>query len=105
MGASMSRTTRWLRLNRGLPVILTVLIAVMATLFATTDTVLAEHGPVGTGVVLITESSGSTDVDEEGATSDTYTVVLSEAPSGFFEKVVILVLPPAGQLEVDASGG
>ena len=73
--ASMSRTTRWLGLNRGLPVILAVLIAVMATLFATTDTVSA----VGEGVT-ITESGGSTDVTEGGAT-DTFTVVLDASPS------------------------
>ena len=82
--ASMSRTTRWLGLNRGLPVILAVLIAVMATLFATTDTVSA----VGEGVT-ITESGGSTDVTEGGAT-DTFTVVLDASPS--FETVIVFVL-------------
>ncbi len=92
--ASMSRTTRWLGLNRGLPVILAVLIAVMATLFATTDTVSA----VGEGVT-ITESGGSTDVTEGGAT-DTFTVVLDASPS--FETVIVFVL---GLVDVSVSTG
>ena len=59
-------------------------IAVMTTLFATTDTVSA----VGEGVT-ITESGGSTDVTEGGAT-DTFTVVLDASPS--FETVIVFVL-------------
>ncbi len=66
----------------------------MATLFATTDTVSA----VGEGVT-ITESGGSTDVTEGGAT-DTFTVVLDASPS--FETVIVFVL---GLVDVSVSTG
>ena len=76
----MSRTTRWLRSNRGLPVIgLAVLVAVLVPLFATVNTVSAQ---AAAGVTIV-ESSGSTDGTEGGAT-DTYTVVLDAVPSGPF---------------------
>jgi len=51
--------------------------------------------------VSITESGGSTDVDEAGPTSDTYTIVLGELPTADVEVVV----DPDEETDVGAGGG
>ncbi|MFC1766916.1 hypothetical protein ACFL6U_33180, partial [Planctomycetota bacterium] len=53
-----------------------------------------------TAGVTIVESGGSTDVAEEGPTSDTYTVVLDSQPSG----TVTITVDPDSQSEVNSSG-
>ena len=55
--------------------------------------------PLG-GAVSITETDDSTDVGEEGPTSDTYTVVLGSEPTDS----VIITVNPDGQTEVNSSG-
>ena len=49
------------------------------------------------GVVAITESDGSTDVDEEGPTSDSYEVALTRAPAAD----VVITLTPDDQVTLD----
>ncbi|UCF44288.1 MAG: S8 family serine peptidase [Planctomycetota bacterium] len=50
--------------------------------------------------VTITESNGSTDVDEEGPTSDTYTVVLDSQPA----ETVSITVDPDVETEVNSNG-
>ncbi|MFA6475594.1 MAG: hypothetical protein WCV88_05365, partial [Patescibacteria group bacterium] len=52
-----------------------------------------------TAGITLTESGGSTDVEEEGATSDTYNVVLSSEPTS---DVTIEIIPDS-QIDIDAS--
>ena len=59
----------------------------------------SEVGPPPPGVT-ITESSGSTDVAEEGPTSDTYTVVLDTLPTG----TVTITVDPDIETEVNSNG-
>ncbi|MHC4155175.1 MAG: LamG-like jellyroll fold domain-containing protein, partial [Planctomycetota bacterium] len=72
----------------------------------TLDTVYIDHmfirsviGPPPPGVT-ITESNGSTDVAEEGPTSDTYTVVLDTLPSD----TVTITVDPDVETEVNSNG-
>ncbi|UCD29976.1 MAG: metallophosphoesterase, partial [Planctomycetota bacterium] len=50
--------------------------------------------------VTITESGGSTDVDEEGSTSDTYTIVLDTQPTG----PVTITVDPDMDTEINNNG-
>jgi hypothetical protein len=72
----------------------------------TLDTIYIDHifirsetGPSPPGVTII-ESSGSTDVDEEGPTSDTYTVVLDTQPSD----TVTITVDPDMETQVNSNG-
>jgi len=56
--------------------------------------------PPSGGTVSITETDGSTDVAEEGPTSDTYTVVLDAEPTDS----VIITVDPDGETEVNSNG-
>ena len=56
--------------------------------------------PPSGGTVSITETDDSTDVAEEGPTSDTYTVVLDSQPASS----VIITVDPDGETEVDSNG-
>lgn len=56
-------------------------------------------GPVA-GVTII-ESGGSTDVNEEGETADTYTLALNTAPAG---PVTVEVTVPDGQTQISSDG-
>jgi hypothetical protein len=60
-------------------------------------TVTANVTDNDTAGVTITESGGSTDVDEEGPTSDTYDVVLDSEPTDD----VIIAISPDAQCETD----
>jgi hypothetical protein len=59
----------------------------------------SDVGPPSPGV-KITESNGSTDVDEEGPTSDTYTVVLNTLPTD----TVTITVDPDIETEVNSNG-
>ncbi|MCP4992875.1 MAG: DUF11 domain-containing protein, partial [Gammaproteobacteria bacterium] len=54
-----------------------------------------------TAGVLITESNSSTDVDEVGPTSDTYTLQLTSVPTS----TVTIILTPDGQLDLGSGPG
>jgi hypothetical protein len=56
---------------------------------------------VPTPYVTITESGGSTDVDETGPTSDTYTVVLGTHPANN----VTVAIYPDDEIEINGNGG
>jgi hypothetical protein len=51
--------------------------------------------------VLVTESGGSTDVDEQGPTADSYTIVLGSAPAAYVD----IVVNPDEQSDVGAGPG
>jgi len=64
------------------------------------DSVVANVTDNDVAGVTITESGDSTDVDEEGPTSDTYTVVLDTLPTD----TVTITVDPDGETEVNNNG-
>ena len=72
----------------------------------TTNNIISESitvdviGGSSTPGVTVTESGGSTDVNEEGPTSDTYTIVLDSEPTA----TVTITVDPDDQTQVNSAG-